>query len=91
MTEISLVQQYLIRLHGLGCLTAIHAGKDIIIRIGDRTVIGLSRTYADGERLLALIGSSGHLEIALREGNACALLDAKIGDEVIITGRGRKR
>ena len=62
--------------------------KGAYIRIGNRDVSGLSRTYADGEGLLALIGSSGHLEIALKEGNACALLNVKIGDEVIITTGG---
>jgi hypothetical protein len=44
----------------------------------------LSRTYAEGSGLLALIGSDGYLEIALKDGNASALLDAEVGDEVKI-------
>ena len=54
----------------------------ITIEVGNRLISGLSRTYAEGERLLALIGSSGYLEIALTGGSACALLAAEVGDEV---------
>jgi hypothetical protein len=43
----------------------------------------LSLTYADAPRgsLLALVGSSGFLEIAINQGNACAHLGADIGFE----------
>jgi len=59
----------------------------ITIEIGEHRIGGLSRTYAEGEGLLALIGSSGYLEVSLKEGDASALLDAKAGSEVkIITG-----
>lgn len=42
------------------------------ITLGDVEIGGLSRTYADGPRgqLMALIGSSGHLEVALNSGSA---------------------
>ena len=56
-----------------------------LIRVGSEVIKGLSRTYADSGGLLAYIGSNGYLEIALRGGNACSLLDAKIGDEVRLT------
>ncbi|GAI18108.1 unnamed protein product, partial [marine sediment metagenome] len=41
-----------------------------------------SRTYAEGEELLALIGSGGYLEIAVKGGNASAILDAEVGNEI---------
>jgi S-adenosylmethionine hydrolase len=57
---------------------------EMIILIGSQTIKGLSRTYAEGGKLVALIGSSGYLEIALREGNAATYFGAKIGSEVAI-------
>jgi len=56
----------------------------ITIEVGKKVIPGLSRTYAEGEGLLALIGSSGYLEISLKEGSAAAFLNAGIGDEVRI-------
>ena len=56
----------------------------VTIGVGNQLISGLSRTYAEGSELLALIGSDGYLEIAVKEGNASALLDAKVGDEVRI-------
>jgi len=54
----------------------------ITIEVGNHRITGLSRTYAEGEGLLALIGSSGYLEVSLKGGSACALLDAEVGNEV---------
>lgn len=56
----------------------------ITIRIGNQLIRGLSRTYAEGEGLLALIGSDGYLEVSRKGSNAGAFLDAKVGNEVII-------
>jgi len=56
----------------------------ITIEVGNQLIPGLSRTYAEGEGLIALIGSSGYLEIALTGGNACALIEAKVGNELRI-------
>ena len=56
----------------------------VTIEVGNQVIPGLSRTYAEGSGLLALIGSSGYLEIAVKGGSAHALLDAKVGDEVRI-------
>jgi S-adenosylmethionine hydrolase len=56
----------------------------ITIEVGNQSISGLSLTYAESEGLLALIGSSGYLEISLKGGSACAFLDAEIGDEVRI-------
>ncbi len=62
----------------------IHSNK-CLIRVASEIIKGLSRTYADSGGLLAYIGSNGYLEIALRGGSACSLLNAKIGDEVKLT------
>ncbi len=60
----------------------------LTVSVGGRHIPGLSRTYAEGGGLLALIGGSGHLEISVKEGSASAFLDAGIGDEVRMeTGR----
>ena len=63
------------------------------VEAGGEWVVGLSRTYADvapGE-LVAYVGSSGYLEVAVREGNASVRLDVDVGDPVQInrhvTGR----
>jgi S-adenosylmethionine hydrolase len=53
----------------------------------DKIILGLSRTYAQSSGLLAIIGSSGYLEISLRGGSAAALLDAQVGDEVRLAKR----
>lgn len=58
----------------------------LAIEIGQHRIYGLARTYADrapGE-LLALIGSSGYLEIAVRDGNAAQVLGAQVGDAVLV-------
>lgn len=61
------------------------ARETITVEVGGRLIKGLSRTYAEGQGLLTLIGSSDYLEISLKEGNASAYLNAKVGDEVKIT------
>jgi S-adenosylmethionine hydrolase len=52
------------------------------IEIGRHAISGLSRTYAEGKRLLALIGSSGYLEISLKGGSAHAFLEVEVGGEI---------
>ena len=56
----------------------------ISVAAGGEVIHGLSPTYGAGRGLMALIGSSGRLEIALREGSAAARLGAEIGDEIIV-------
>ncbi|MFC2017753.1 S-adenosyl-l-methionine hydroxide adenosyltransferase family protein [Chloroflexota bacterium] len=55
------------------------------LEITGHVIESLSTSYSDGDKLRALLGSSGHLEIALRNGSAAGFLGARIGDEVIIT------
>jgi len=56
----------------------------ITIEIATQLISGLSGTYAEGKGLLALIGSSGYLEISLKGGSASDLLKAEIGNKVKI-------
>jgi S-adenosylmethionine hydrolase len=63
------------------------SGKDIRVEVKNQVILGLCRTYAEGSGLLALIGSSGHLEVALKGGSAASLLDAHPGDEVRLITR----
>ncbi|MFQ5925621.1 MAG: SAM hydroxide adenosyltransferase, partial [Dehalococcoidia bacterium] len=57
---------------------------NLFIDVAGHFIEGLSPSYAEGEELLAIIGSSGNLEISLKNGNAAALVQAKVGDEVTI-------
>jgi S-adenosylmethionine hydrolase len=56
------------------------------IKVGGYVLQGISRTYSDGpsDEPLALVGSSGHLEIALVGGSAAQALDLRVGDSVIV-------
>ncbi len=66
------------------------AGQAITVEIDGQSIYGLSRNYAEGEGLLALIGSSEYLEISLSNGDASAFLGAKVGDEVKLTASKRE-
>ncbi len=60
----------------------------LIIEVGGAKITGLSRTYAEKEGLLALPGSSGYLEIALKNGSAANTVGIGVDDEIKIrTGR----
>lgn len=58
-----------------------------IISIGNRKISEINRFYAQKEGLIALIGSSGHLEISISNGNAARELGIDIGEEVSLTSR----
>jgi len=58
--------------------------QSITVAVSHQLISGLSQTYADSDGLLALIGSSGYLEIALKDGNAGSFLNAEIGNEVTV-------
>ncbi|MFN8524492.1 MAG: SAM-dependent chlorinase/fluorinase [Chloroflexota bacterium] len=53
-----------------------------VVMVGGATIQGLSRTYQDGEGLVALIGSHGFLEIAVPNGSAAAVLGVGVGETV---------
>lgn len=60
------------------------------VRIGRRTIRGIRTTYGDVRtgQILALIESTGHLEIAVRDGNAAARLGALRGSRVAVVAGG---
>jgi hypothetical protein len=58
--------------------------KPFAVEVSNRSISGLSRTYEEGEGLLALIGSSGYLEIVVKGGSALDFLGAAVGGEVRI-------
>jgi len=64
--------------------------KSMTIKVGEQIVSGLSHTYDEGRGLLALIGSSGYLEIALTGGSAYALTGADVGSEVRVGWQQRR-
>lgn len=65
---------------------------EVEIVFGTCHLTGLRRTYAEGQpgRPLALIGSHGRLEIALREDSAASRLGLRIGDVVRVRLAGRE-
>ena len=72
-------------------VTNIRRGKlpdaSVTFEVRERAIVGVAETYvskATGE-LMALYGSSGRIEISVRDGNAAALLSATIGDAVTAT------
>ncbi len=58
------------------------------VEIGGTSIKGLSRTFADGNGLLALIGSHGYLEIAEANGSAAERLSSGVGSAVRVVGSG---
>jgi hypothetical protein len=56
------------------------------VTVLDRTVVGLARSYGDAPvgTMLAIVGSSGRLEIAQVGGNAAARVGIGEGDPVIV-------
>lgn len=57
------------------------------IAIGGRRIAGVVRTYVEGPLRgpLAYVGSTGHLEIAVRDGNAARELGLGVGAEVDVS------
>jgi len=56
----------------------------IRIKIGSHTIDGIYETYENGrpKTPMALIGSRGYLEVAVNQGNAARVLNAKKGDAI---------
>ena len=57
-------------------------GKNTTIEVGGSRVQGMSDYYAQGEGIMAVAGSSGYLEISVRDGSARDFLGVEVGDEV---------
>jgi len=64
-------------------------GPPLLVRIGSFTIMGLSRTFTDKQQgeLLAYIGSTGHLEIAVSRGSARESIGLPAGAEVTVRWR----
>lgn len=60
-------------------------GVSLEVGIGNGRIPGLSRSYASGPDLLAIVGSHGFLEIAIRNGNAAETLNVGVGAPVTVT------
>ena len=60
------------------------AERDVEVVVGGSRIRGISRSYAEGGELLAIIGSAGCLEIAARNGSAAQALGAGVGEPVVV-------
>jgi S-adenosyl-L-methionine hydrolase (adenosine-forming) len=71
---------------GAGRLARFTEGRPFVIRAKKRAIRSLSRTYGDVDRgsALAVAGSSGLIELSVREGRAGKVLGLRRGDPVII-------
>jgi S-adenosylmethionine hydrolase len=58
----------------------------LLLRVGDREIRQLAQTFAQGPagEPVAILGSSGFLEIAANKGNAARILSARRGTEVTL-------
>ena len=63
-------------------------GGGLRVEIAGQTVEGLARTYADAEGLVAMVGSSGYLEVAEPGGSAAASLSVGVGEAVVVRAAG---
>ena len=57
-------------------------GKDVMIEAAGYCIQGINSYYAQKEGVMAILGSSGYLEISLRDGSACDFLGMVEGDEI---------
>jgi S-adenosylmethionine hydrolase len=64
-------------------------GRPFVTRIGENIIRGWKKGYWEGRKSepMVLFGSSGFLEISIREGNAQNVLKAKRGDRIWIEHR----
>ena len=63
-----------------------------VIEIKGQGIRGIANTYAEVAtgKLLAIVGSSNRLEIAVSGGSASQTLEAKVGDEVLLKVKGHQ-
>jgi S-adenosylmethionine hydrolase len=63
-------------------------GKNVVIEVSGQCIQGVSDYYAQTEEIMAVVGSSGYLEISLREGSACDFLGIGVGHEIRVISVG---
>jgi S-adenosylmethionine hydrolase len=64
------------------------SGADSVqVKVGRRVIPRISKTYAEGRKgaLLALVGSTENLEIAVNKGNAGKKTGSRVGDAIRVT------
>jgi hypothetical protein len=61
------------------------------IEVAGHRIASLSQSYDQGQELLALVGSSGRMEIALKSGSAARLLGSKVGDKLRLVSQRTSR
>jgi S-adenosyl-L-methionine hydrolase (adenosine-forming) len=59
-------------------------GKAVVTEVAGYRIQGISDYYAQKEGVMAVVGSSGYLEISLRDGSACDFLGTAVGEVVKI-------
>ena len=59
--------------------------KSVVIEIAGYHIQGLMRYYQETDGLMAILGSSGYIEISIPGRSACAYLGAQVGDEVTVS------
>jgi len=64
-------------------------GKDVIVEVAGHQIRGVADYYAQKDGVMAVAGSSGYLEVSLRDGSACDFLGATVGDEITVTSGGQ--
>jgi S-adenosylmethionine hydrolase len=57
-------------------------GKDVIFEVAGHRIQGIKNYYAQNEGVMAIVGSSGYIEVSLRDGSACDFLGAIVGDAI---------
>ena len=87
--EGSTLTGHVIHVDGFGNLITTIEGKALAqnrveVLLKGRRIHGVSRAYAGSIGLLAIVGSHGNLEIAVKDGNAAREMDARVGDEVVV-------
>jgi len=59
-------------------------GKEVMIEAAGHCIQSISSYYAQNKGVMAVVGSTGYLEISLRNGNACDFLSMVVGDEITV-------
>ncbi len=57
-------------------------GKDVLVEVAGHCIQGISDYYAQNEGVMAILGSSGYLEVSLRDGSARDFLGTVVRDEI---------
>ena len=64
------------------CLAAAEAGRAVVVEVSGLRIQGLSRSYEETDGVLAIVGSHGALEIAVRNGNTAQQFGLGVGASV---------